>query len=236
MIYCCESYITITGNPSLAGKPGGVDELIRSFDEAGIDGTACLCSGPNADTADNRTVWEAVKKYPARIFGMYANYSRLKGRDLLEDFRRAVTEWGFMGLKGRGTEDEMTKTAADLGVVVTIHTPTSYKGIAEQAKKYPGLPIVLEHMGYRYHVDETIEIARQYPNLYLGTTIPAAAEPIVVKRAVQELGAEKVLFGSNAPFCIPWMGVEGIRRLKLGKEDERLVLGGNFERIYRLNR
>jgi len=31
------------------------------------------------------------------------------------------------------------------------------------------------------------------------------------------------------------LGVEGIRRLKLGKEDERLVFSGNFERIYRLN-
>ncbi|MHB9028565.1 MAG: amidohydrolase family protein [Candidatus Latescibacterota bacterium] len=234
MIYCCESYITLTGNPSLAGKPGGVDELISSYDEAGIDGAITLCSGPNADAADNRTVWEAMQKYPARIFGMYANYNRLKGPDLVEDFRRAVLEWGFKGYKGGGTEDALTGVAADLGVVVTIHTPASYKGIAEQAGKYPRMPIVMEHMGYRYQVEETIELARQYPNLYLGTTIPAASEPIVVKNAIRKLGAEKVLFGSNAPFCIPWMGVEGIRRLKLGKKDEELVLGGNFERLYRL--
>lgn len=79
-----------------------------------------------------------------------------------------------------------------------------------------------------------LEVAKKYPNVYLGTTIPAAAEPILVKKDVREAGAEKVVFGSNAPFALANLGVGGIRKLNLGKEDERLVFSGNFERIYRL--
>ena len=31
MIYCCESYLSLTGNPYLVGRPGGADER-PSFD------------------------------------------------------------------------------------------------------------------------------------------------------------------------------------------------------------
>lgn len=240
MIYCCESYLTLTGNPYLVGRPGGADELVRLFDEAGIQAGMTLISG--ADAADNRTVWEAMKKHPTRIFGMCLVNAR-RGQAAVDEFRMTVTEWGFEGLKHSADSDDLVKAAADLGVPVTIHTggefwnpqtKTFYAKIAEMAKKYPALPIIMEHMGYRYSIDLAIEVARQYPNLYLGTTIPAASEPVLVKKAVQEAGAEKVVFGSNAPFALADLGVEGIRRLKLGKADEELVFGGNFRRIYRL--
>ena len=242
MIYCCESYLALTGNPYLVGKPGGADELVKLLDEAGIQAAMTLISG--ADAADNRTVWEAMKKHPTRIFGMCLVNPR-RGQEAVEEFRIMVEEWGFTGLKHSADLDDVVKTAADLGVPVTIHTggeswnpqtKAFYARIAGMAKSYPGLPIIMEHMGYRYSVELAIEVARQHPNVYLGTTIPAAAEPIVVKKAVREVGAEKVIFGSNAPFAVPYLGVEGIRRLKLGREDEKLVLGGNFQRIYGLDR
>jgi predicted TIM-barrel fold metal-dependent hydrolase len=242
MIYCCESYLALTGNPYLVGKPGGADELVKLLDEAGIQAAMTLISG--ADAADNRTVWEAMKRHPTRIFGMCLVNPRL-GQAAVDEFRTAVKEWGFTGLKHSADSDDVVKAAADLGVPVTIHTggeswnpqtKAFYTKIADMAKSYPELPIIMEHMGYRYSVEFAIEVARQHPNVYLGTTIPAAAEPIVVKKAVQEVGAEKVVFGSNAPFAVPYLGVEGIRRLKLSREDEKLVLGGNFQRIYRRDR
>lgn len=241
MIYCCESYLAVSGNPYLVGKPGGADELVRMFDRAGITAAMTLSSG--ADAADNRTVWEAMKKHPSRIFGMYVNSSRLPMQAAVEDFRKAVTEWGFRGLKHGADLDDLVEAAAELNAPVTIHTGgeswnpqtrTFYEKIAEMAKKYPKLPIILEHMGYRHAVDLATAVVQHYPNLYLGTTIPAAAEPILVKKAIHDVGAEKVVFGSNAPFAIPYLGVEGIRRLKLGERDEPLVFSGNFERIYRL--
>ncbi len=240
MIFCCESYLALTGNPYLVGRPGGADELVRLLDEAGIQAAMTLLSG--ADPATNRTVKEAMDKYPDRIFGMCLVNPRL-GQRAVEEFRMTVVEWGFKGLKHSAEMDDVVKAAAEMGIPVTIHTggeswnpqtKSFYEKIAAMAKTYPDLPIIMEHMGYRYSVDLAIEIARRHSNLYLGTTIPAAAEPIVVKKAVQELGAEKVVFGSNAPFAIPYLGVEGIRRLKLSKEEERLVLGGNFQRIYRI--
>jgi predicted TIM-barrel fold metal-dependent hydrolase len=240
MIYCCESYLTLTGNPYLVGRPGGADELVKIFDDAGITAAMTLLSG--ADAADNGTVWEATKKYPARIFGMCLVNAR-RGQAAVEEFRMTVKEWGFKGLKHGADSDDLVRAAADMEVPVTIHTggeswnpqtKTFYANISAMAKTYPNLPIIMEHMGYRHAVDLAIEVARRHPNVYLGTTIPAASEPYLVRKAVQEAGAEKVVFGSNAPFALADLGVEGVRRLKLAKADEELVFSGNFRRIYRL--
>lgn len=241
MIYDCETYMPLSGNPYLYGEPFGAKELLRLEDEAGVRAALTIAAG--YDGSDNRTMREAIMGYPRIIGCSYVDPSR--GKAAVDEFRMTVTEWGFKCLKMSPSpnSDDLAKAAADLEVPIMIHTggeswnpqtKAFYTRIAELAKRYPGMPIIMEHMGYRYSVDLAIEITRQYPNLYLGTTVVAAAEPIVVKRAIQEVGAEKVLFGSNAPWAIPYYGVEGIRRLKLGKEDERLVLGGNFQRIYRL--
>ncbi|MEO0249034.1 MAG: amidohydrolase family protein [candidate division WOR-3 bacterium] len=238
MIYCCESYLALTGNPYLVGRSGGADELVRLLDDAGIQAAMTLVSG--ADAATNRTVKEAMDKYPERIFGMCL-VNPQRGKEAVDEFVMTVTEWGFRGLKHSAEIDDIVRAAAEMGIPVTIHTggeswnprtKAFYGKIAEMAKTFPDLPIIMEHMGYRYSIDLAIEITKQHPNLYLGTTIPAAAEPIVVKQAIQEVGAEKVVFGSNAPFALPDLGVEGIRRLKLSKEEEALVLAENFRKIY----
>ena len=62
MIYCCESYLSLTGNPYLVGRPGGADELVKLFDAAGIQAAMTLIS--SADAADNRSVKEAMDKHP----------------------------------------------------------------------------------------------------------------------------------------------------------------------------
>jgi predicted TIM-barrel fold metal-dependent hydrolase len=240
MIYCCESYLTLTGNPYLVGRPGGADELVKIFDEAGITTAMTLLSG--ADAVDNRKVWEATKKYPTRIFGMCLVRPD-RGQAAVDEFRMTVREWGFKGLKHGAEADDLVRAAADMEVPVTIHTggeswrPQTkrfYENISETARAYPRLPIIMEHMGYRHAVDLAIEVARRHSNVYLGTTIPAASEPYLVRKAVREAGAEKVVFGSNAPFALADLGVEGVRRLKLAKADEELVFSGNFRRIYRL--
>ena len=163
------------------------------------------------------------------------------GDAAIEEFRMCVEDWGFKGLKlstaPSETIDKLAATAADLNTPVTIHTNGSeatYPRIAGFAKTHPDLQIIMEHMGYRYHMHLAIELAKQYPNIYLGSTVVAAAEPIVVKHAIREAGVEKMLFGSNAPWAIPRYGVAGIRRLGLTQEEESLVLGGNFKRIYNL--
>ena len=129
------------------------------------------------------------------------------------------------------------EAAEDLEVPVTIHTNGSaetYERIAALARRHPRLVMVLEHMGYRFHVDLAVDLARRFGNVHLAPTVTAAAEPGAVRKAIEEVGAERVVFGSNAPWVVPTLGVEGIRSLGLGAAAEELIFRGNFRRIYRL--
>jgi predicted TIM-barrel fold metal-dependent hydrolase len=245
MIYCCESYLPNSGNPYLCGDPFEPSDLIRLLDEAGI-AAALTIPAPEAPLpgwppTDNGTVRQAMETYPSRILGC-CHVDPRRGREAVEEFRRTIDSWGFFGLKLSmvvcPATFELAGAAADMRVPVTIHTNGSadlYPRIADLAERYPGLTVVMEHMGYRPHVALAIDLVKRYANLYLGTTVVGAAEPVVVRQAIREVGAERVLFGANAPWAVPCYGVEGIRSLGLNAEDERLVLGENFRRIYRLS-
>jgi hypothetical protein len=39
------------------------------------------------------------------------------------------------------------------------------------------VPLLMDHMGYREWVSDAIEVARDNPNVYLGTTIAAFTAP-----------------------------------------------------------
>jgi len=62
----------------------------------------------------------------------------------------------------------------------------------------------------------------------LGTSF---AYPSRIKRAIDTLSAEKVIFGSDAPFGCQEIALKAIKVLRLPEDQERLVLGENIARI-----
>jgi uncharacterized protein len=87
-------------------------------------------------------------------------------------------------------------------------------------------------MGGYFHVDDAIAMAERYPNLYLETS--AMPYPSKIAEVVERVGAERVVFGSNGPGCNPWLEVEKVRMLGLGRDAEELILAGNAARLLRL--
>jgi hypothetical protein len=100
------------------------------------------------------------------------------------------------------------------------------------AEAFPKVPVLMDHMGYRYHVEEAIAAARRTPNLYLVTT--AVMEPHWIRVAVKELGAQRVIFGSNAPHVYPATQLLVIRQAELAPQDESKVLGENIAGLFKL--
>ena len=82
------------------------------------------------------------------------------------ELRRAVTEWGMKGLKlmplrhgyevdGR-TAWKVMESASELGVPVSIHSGAQFClpwQIASLARLFPTVPVIMDHMGWRYYVD-----------------------------------------------------------------------------------
>jgi len=91
---------------------------------------------------------------------------------------------------------------------------------------------IMDHMGYRYYVLEAILAAERCPNIYLATT--AVFEPHFIANAIDRVGIDRVIYGSNAPMVIPRLQIEVIRALKLSSEEESKILGGTAAQLYKI--
>ena len=65
----------------------------------------------------------------------------------------------------------------------------------------PQATVILGHMGGFYHCQAAIQAAQDLPNVLLDTS--AMPYPEMIRRAVETIGAERVLFGSDGPGCVP---------------------------------
>jgi len=237
-----EAYLTIS-----------LDEILEMEDEAGIDVVVVM---PETEMEPkNKELGEILRDNPRTIGCALINPH--KGGEAVTELKNAVTEWGLRGMKlmaaihEYNVDDEMVfplmDTARELGIVASIHSgPDNCHPlrIGKVANRFPQVPIVMDHMGFPDNVQEAIEVAEQNKNVYLGTTIlrfyrrwaedPDEATPIEVKEAVERLGPERIVFGSNLPEYRPIQVMRAIQRLNLGEEAEGLIFGGNLARIYGL--
>jgi predicted TIM-barrel fold metal-dependent hydrolase len=170
------------------------------------------------------------------------------GPDALDDLRRCVDQGArtvkLMAAAHRyridsSCVDPVMDLARELGIPATIHSGSALSGcspvyIGELASRHPRVTVIMDHMGYREWVRLAVNAAVANPNIYLGTTLIAAAEPILIKDIVGagEVGAERIVFGSNSPAGVATHGVNGIRDIGLDPADEAMILGGNLARIY----
>lgn len=220
-------------------KASTAEELAKLEQKAGID-LAVLMPEPTL-RPDNAAVRDAAAQFS--MFLPCACVNPKLGQEAVEEFETTVKEWGFRGLKlmppkhgYRIVEDivyPLLQKATELDVPVSIHSgqePCHPADIGFMALEFPNIPVIMDHMGYRYFVRQAILAAKHAPNLYLATT--AVPEPNFIKNAVSKLGPERVVFGSNGPGMPPDLQLEVIRRAGLGPEAEALVLGSNAARLY----
>jgi hypothetical protein len=127
----------------------------------------------------------------------------------------------------------LVDVAREAGLIVNVHSGGNNSHpleIGALARRYPDLTFIMDHMGYRNDGAAALLAAEDNPNIYLGATI-AAIEPSFVATAINRVGAERVIFGSNYPSIYPDLVVESLRRAKFGTEVEELILGGNLSRL-----
>jgi predicted TIM-barrel fold metal-dependent hydrolase len=220
------------------------EKLLPLLDIAGIHQAVIMTyvdlPGVNPQALDY--ISEVVERYASRLIG----FVRLNPMHRIEAARaleRAVLESGFRGVKLHPTttlahpaEDatvDLMRRCGELGVPVLFHCGddpyTTPQAIAIGARRAPGTTVVLGHMGGYFHVDEAIAEAERLPNLYLETS--AMPYPKKITEAVDRVGADRVLFGSDGPGCNPSLELKKVRLANLSAKDEEKVLGGTAERV-----
>jgi predicted TIM-barrel fold metal-dependent hydrolase len=225
--------------------------MIAQAEKAGIERQVVLALEHGLEAA--AALHELISRFPNKLFAfMRGSFIDPDAPAMLE---HCVRDWGFKGLKlheesrfpllGVLGGHAMYLKAAELGVPVLIHswheeeglvetlphTHTSYYPaslIAELGRRYPQTTFILAHAGGMWV--KAFQAARPYPNLNFDVS-GFDPERGIVEKAVELLGAERVLWGSDVPGRSYVAQLAKVRHADIGEREKRLILAENAIRL-----
>jgi len=208
--------------------------VLRQALEAGIDRSVVFPISNTTYAKANEEIAGYVRQYPARLIGFAKHDPKTEEGKIRAMLTREVRELGLRGLKLHAVPSpEILEVVTELRIPILMHPPR-VGDCLEVVRTHPHINFILAHLGsfashdWKEHL-RAIEAARSLPNLHVDTS--AVVFFTYLERAAQELPAEKLLFGSDAPLVDARVELAKIRLLKLSPEAEAKVLGGNISRI-----
>jgi predicted TIM-barrel fold metal-dependent hydrolase len=100
--------------------------------------------------------------------------------------------------------------------------------VARLAARYPEARIIMAHIGGQ--AETAMSEVAPYTNIRVDTSgTPIGAAEVAI--AVQRIGAKRVIFGSDLPIACLASNIGKILGAGLSDEENRLILGGNMQRL-----
>ncbi len=210
---------------------------LRRARAAGIARTVVFAPFHTDYARANAEVARIVAAHPDRLIGFAFVHPRRDAGRVGRLVGRAVTEWGFRGIKVHGHDAQATREVCEAARAFRLPLLVDVVGRAEVvdllAGQYPDVDFIIPHLGsfaddWRAHARVIEQLAR-YPNVYADTSGVRRFDYLI--EAVERAGARKLLFGSDGPWLHPGLELHKIRLLGLPPADEALVLGRNLLRL-----
>lgn len=192
----------------------------------------------------NDQVLRVLERWPDRVLG-FAYLNATFPEESLAEIQRCIHDGPMVGIKlwvGRrcNTEDidPIIRRCGELNALVFQHTYLKITGnlpgestpqdLAEVAERNPEVPLICGHTGADWTLG--IRTVRKFPNISVGISgsDPAAG---FVEMAVRELGAERVIYGSDIggrSFASQLAKVYGA---DITEAQRIAILGGNLRRM-----
>jgi len=86
--------------------------------------------------------------------------------------------------------------------------------------------------GHIVYINGAIEIAKKHENIYLETS--AMPMHVKIKEAVEKVGRERVIYGSDMPFGHPAFEIEKVKVSGLREEELEYVFYRNIVELYNI--
>lgn len=231
--------------------PERIARLLEYADRVGVDKVIVFMGfsrlhdpPPDQIRRDNDELLEALRHGYGRVFGfVYLNPKHTAAS--LEEIDRCVRDGPMVGIKlwvaARCREaclDPIAARAAELNAPLLQHTWTKVTGnlpgestpddLAQLAARHPTASFIAAHTGGDW--ERGIRAIRRAKNVSAGLSggDPTAG---MVEMAVRELGAERVIYGSDfggRSFASQLAKVHGA---EVPDRAKRLILGGNVRRM-----
>ena len=246
--------IDIHTHPRLNSRPlKAMEEIIRLAKKSGIN-KLCLLGdvlrfGYNPSKEEikriNDLTIRLVKRWPESLIGFcFLNPAHSK-KFISDEIERCIVKEKFKGIKfevavnARDKRlDPIMEKAKELDAIVLHHAwyktigkaydESDPSDIANLASRFPGVKIIMAHLtaaGPRGILD-----IAPFPNVY-GDTSGSQPFSGMVEYAVEKLGPERILYGSDIPGRDFSSQLGRIYGAKIKEEEKKLILGLNAKRL-----
>lgn len=220
--------------------------LVETSSRIGITATGVshLVAIGHDTLAGNRMALAAAASHPESLgVWLVANPHRTHEIDVLAEQLSIPSVWGIKihpdvhehAITGPGYEPFL-RLAREHAVPVLSHGQTRSPWsdpalLAEVSRRHGDLVLLAGHAGLWVDgFEQAANLAAEHPGLHLeicGSRLTARW----LERIVDIAGADKVLFGTDACFLDPRVGLGKVLHARLSKADRELVLGRNALRI-----
>jgi predicted TIM-barrel fold metal-dependent hydrolase len=240
----------------LSGVPGDTPEarlgkLLQYADRMEI-ARLCVSMGmvwshdpsPEKLREDNEAVLRAVRHFPDRAVGLvYLNPKHTQTS--LDELNRCVRDGPMVGVKlwvaqrcNAPELDPLVERATELQAIVFQHTWLKADGnlpgestpidLAELAGRHPNATLICGHSGGDW--ERGLRAIRAHKNLYADL---AGSDPTAgfTEMAVRELGASRVIYGSDAGGRSFASQLAKVLGADLPESAKRLILAANLKRV-----
>ncbi|MFW6159000.1 MAG: amidohydrolase family protein [Planctomycetota bacterium] len=227
-----------TGCPLPYAPP---DEMVAEMDRLAIESvvvshTRCIYTRPDYG---NEQVLAAMRAHPGRILGYVAVHPR--SAEWVEAEMRRRVDQGFIGLKlhnanGFPYTDPAYEPALGIAnerhMPVLLHTwgqPETLAQCRELAERCPDATLLLAHSGVE-NEPGYVELATDAPNVMLELALSRGPRGLV-QRLVESVGADRVIWGSDAFFMGQAQQIGKVLGARISDEDKTNLLSTNARRI-----
>ncbi|MCR4438060.1 MAG: amidohydrolase family protein [bacterium] len=189
----------------------------------------------------NQDTLQAMRAFPEEIVG-YAVLDPNYVTDWERECRFYHLECRFLGMKPYYPRQKVPyndplftpwyRFGDEHRLFCLLHYSDKFKEeVSDIAPRYPNIAFILAHSGTSWKVArEHVALAKQFPNVFLEITFTSVTNG-VIEFMLEELGSERVLYGSDAPMRDPYPQFGWVAYADLPEEDKRNILGRNMQRI-----
>ncbi len=232
-----DAHVHLGGPDRGDGKTLTAAELVAEMDACGVDKTVVFPFNQPQDafTPANSYIAGAVEEYPDRIIG-FARLNPYDQEKALAELDR-IYELGLKGVKlhpsgqdftfDHPTLHQIAEKALEyyLPLIFDTGKPQSQPEHLEKfAKQHPDNIIIMAHMR-----GDFIPAVLACPNMYVQTTSMPRVE--VILKAVEEIGQERIMMGSDYPYLSMQAEVEKIQQLGIPGEAREQLLGETAKKL-----
>ena len=220
----------------------GIEAMVRVMDRIGID---TIIASPHAAIGPdfrlgNDLIAEAMQRYPGRVLGYVFLNPRYE--DGVSDELERCVPLGMRQIKlhsgnGYPYDGERYRPGYEIanehGFPILAHTWGKDAEVFDKlSEEYSNISFILAHAGVG-DFDTYVKLGKERPNIYLDLATSMAGYGWV-ERFVEEVGVEKLLFGSDMPFISAAQQIGKVLYARISDEDKRKILGENARRVFGL--